>query len=161
MLITDELKTNLYSDYHGKILGYIQSRVNNAVLAEDLCADVFLKVYEKLDTFDERKASLSTWIYTVARNTLTDYYRTRRVTEEIPETYADGSDVEESVISAEMLDVLADALEALPERERDIIVLRYYSGKTLKDIGQKIGISYAYVKLLHNKALAQMRDFFE
>lgn len=161
MLITDELKTNLYSDYHGKILGYIQSRVNNAVLAEDLCADVFLKVYEKLDTFDEKKASLSTWIYTVARNTLTDYYRTRRVTEEIPETYADGSDVEESVISAEMLDVLADALEALPERERDIIVLRYYSGKTLKDIGQKLGISYAYVKLLHNKALAQMRDFFE
>lgn len=161
MLITDELKTNLYSDYHGKILGYIQSRVNNAVLAEDLCADVFLKVYEKLDTFDEKKASLSTWIYTVARNTLTDYYRTRRVTEEIPETYADGSDVEESVISAEILDVLADALEALPERERDIIVLRYYSGKTLKDIGQKLGISYAYVKLLHNKALAQMRDFFE
>ena len=161
MLITDEIKTKLYSDFHGKILGYIQSRVNNPVLAEDLCADVFLKVYEKLDTFDEKKASLSTWIYTVARNTLTDFYRTRRVTEEIPETYADGSDVEKSVISAERLDVLADALEALPERERDIIVLRYYSGQTLKDIGQKLGISYAYVKQLHNKALAQMRDFFE
>ena len=160
MEITEDKKTQLYRDFHGKILNYIQSRVNNAVLAEDLCSDVFLKVYEKLDTFNSSKASLSTWIYTIARNTMTDYYRTRRVTEEIPETYADENDVEESVISAERLELLADALEALPERERDLIVLRYYSGLTLKEIGEKLDISYAYVKVLHNKALAKMRDFF-
>ncbi|MCQ2477227.1 MAG: hypothetical protein MJ125_05255 [Clostridia bacterium] len=39
-----------------------------------------MKIYEKTDSFDESKASLSTWIYTVARNTLTDYYRMRVVT---------------------------------------------------------------------------------
>ena len=160
MEITEDIKIQLYRDFHGKIFSYIQSRVNNSVLAEDLCSDVFLKVYEKLDTFDSGKASLSTWIYTIARNTLTDYYRTRHITEEIPETYADENDVEGSVINAERLELLADALEALPERERDLIILRYYSGLTLREIGEKLDISYAYVKVLHNKALAQMRDFF-
>lgn len=160
-MITEERKTEIYGDYSSRIFGYINSRVNNPVIAEDLCSDVFLKVYEKLDTFDEGKASLSTWIYTIARNRLTDYYRTRRITEEIPEALADENNVEESVIGGEMLEILADALEALPERERDLIVLRYYSGLTLKETGERLGISYAYVKVLHNRALAKMKNFFE
>ena len=78
MVISEQSKTEIYKDYHGKVFGYIISQVSNSDLAEDLCEDVFLKVYEKLDTFDETKASISTWIYTIARNTLTDYYRTRK-----------------------------------------------------------------------------------
>ncbi len=150
----------VYEQYHEKILRYIQSKVNNPILAEDLCSDVFLKICEKYGSFDESKASLSTWVFTIARNTLTDYYRTRRVYSEIPETLSDDSDVEESICNAEMLDILADALESLPERERDIIVFRYYSGLTLKAIAEKLNISYAYVKVLHNKALAQMKNYF-
>lgn len=148
----------IYEQYHEKVFRYLRSRVNNTTLAEDLCSDVFLKIYEKLDSFDESKASLSTWIFTVARNRLTDYYRTRRVFEEVPETLADGSSVEEDVCSKETLDRLADALEKLDERERDIVILRFYSGLTLKEIAEKMGISYAYVKLLQNRAFVSLKE---
>ena len=61
MVISEQSKTEIYKDYHGKVFGYIISQVNNSDLAEDLCEDVFLKVYEKLGlpsetAFDEKKA---------------------------------------------------------------------------------------------------------
>ena len=150
-------KDKIYLEYHGKVYGYICSKINNPQDAEDLAADVFVKVYEKLDTFDETKASLSTWIYTITRNTLTDYFRTRKVFAEIPENETDDSSVEEDICNAETLETLADALESLEERERDIIILRFYSGKTLREISSQMGISYAYVKVLQNKAFEHLR----
>ena len=154
---TDIQNEKVYRDYHGKVFGYIRSKINSAQDAEDLAADVFVKVFEKLDSFDESKASLSTWIYTITRNTLTDYFRTRKVFAEIPETLEDGSSVEDDVCNAEMLENLANALETLDERERDIIILRFYSGKTLREISSQMGISYAYVKVLQNKAFEKLR----
>ena len=54
-MITEEA---IYRDYHGKVLSYIRAKINSPQDAEDIAADVFLKVCEKLDTFDETKASL-------------------------------------------------------------------------------------------------------
>ena len=160
-MITDTQKEALYREYHGKVFGYIRSKISSAEDAEDLTSEVFLKVYEKLDTFDESKSSLSTWIYTITRNTLTDYFRTRKVFAEIPETIEDDISVEEEVCNAEMLETLADALETLEERERDIIILRFYCGKTLREISSQMSISYAYVKVLQNNAFAKIKNFFE
>ena len=159
MIVSDLEKEKIYRDFHGKVYGYIVSKINNQHNAEDLAADVFVKVYEKLDSFDDSKASLSTWIYTITRNTLTDYYRTRRVFEEIPETMETDFSVEDDVCNAEMLENLARALETLDERERDIIILRFYSGKTLKEIAAQMDISYAYIKILQNNAFAKMKKY--
>lgn len=159
MIATEEFKAQIYTEYHKKVLSYLNGKVNDAYLAEDICSDVFLKIYEKLDSFDDSKASVSTWIFTITRNTLTDYFRTRRVYSEIPEELPMDSDIEENYCQNETLDALADALEALPERERDLIILHYYSGKTLKEVAEALDISYAYVKVLHNKALAAMKNY--
>lgn len=156
---TDIQNEKVYRDYHGRVCGYIRSKINSAQDAEDLAADVFVKVFEKLGSFDESKAALSTWIYTITRNTLTDYFRTRKVLAEIPETMVADTSVEDDVCNAEMLEVLAKALETLDERERDIIILRFYSGKTLKEIAGNMGISYAYVKVLQNKAFEKLRKY--
>lgn len=158
MSVSEAFKNEVYESYCKKVLGYINGKVCNLSLAEDLCSEVFLKIFEKLDTFDAEKASLSTWIFTVTRNRLTDYYRTRRVFEEIPETLKDDSGVEAEICNQESLDELADALEKLDSRTRDIIILHYYSGCTLKEIAERLDISYAYIKILHKKALALLRE---
>ena len=54
-----------------------------------------------------------------------------------------------------------EMLKTLDQRERDIIILHYYSGQTLKAIAEKLRISYAYVKVLHNKALMEIKNYFE
>ena len=154
-------KEKIYRDYHDKVYGYIRSRISSVQDAEDIAADVFVKVFEKIGSFDESKASLSTWIYTITRNTLTDYFRTRKVFDEIQELSEDDASTEDDVCKAEMLEILTKALEALDERERDIVVFRYYFNKQLKDIASQMGISYAYVRVLHNRALQNLRLFLE
>lgn len=157
----DLAKENIYRDYHSKVLGYIRSKINNLQDSEDLAADVFVKVYEKYDSFDNTKASVSTWIFTITRNAVIDYFRTSKDYDEVPETIAADTSVEDEVCNNDMLDSLAKALRNLDERERDIIVMRYYEGVSLKDIADKMGISYAYVRVLQKKALQALRDYLE
>lgn len=150
-------KDKLYEEFHMKVLRFIQSKVNDYYLAEDLCSDVFVKVYENIDSFDEKKASLSTWIFTITRNRLIDYYRTRKVMEEIPENLTYEED-DEDIINEEALEKLAFALEKLDERDRKIIVRHYYNGETLKKIAEDLDISYIYVKVLHQKAIIKIKN---
>lgn len=153
MEITSQQSEQIFKDYHDKVLHLIYGKINNYTLAEDLTSEVFLKVYSKLDTFDETKASISTWIYRIAQNTVIDYFRTRKVYSEVPEEIAQESEIDDEILNNETLDALADALTELPERDRDLIILHYYHGLTLKEAAERIGMSYSNAKLVHNKSL--------
>ena len=152
-------RERVYLDYRDKVRRYISRKVRNIHDIEDLTSDVFVKVYEKLEKFDGEKASVSTWVYTITRNTVIDFYRTNKTCEELPETLVSDDGVDENVIREESLSELCDALESLDERSRDLIIFHYYKGLTLKEIAEKMSISYSYAKLLHNNALAKLKDF--
>lgn len=159
MDLSNEKKTEIYEQYSKKVLNYIWGKVGDQYLAEDLCADVFLKVYEKIDTFDESKASISTWIYTIAHNVVIDQYRRNRPTEEVPEDMASNEDILEGMCNNETLEALAAALEKLDDRERHLIIARYYNNESLKDIAVELDVSYSYIKILHNNALKKMKKY--
>lgn len=156
-MIAQERKEAVYREYYPKIHRYIAGKVGNSQEAEDLVSDVFLKVCQHWDTFDESKASVSTWVYTIARNAVIDYYRTHRLHTELPETLTDDSSMEDDLAHRETLTSLASALETLEERQRDIIILRYWKGMTLKDIAARMKLSYTYIKVLHNDALRKLQ----
>lgn len=150
------LAEDLYQIYYPKVSGYIHGKVENHYDAEDLTSQVFLKVYQKLDTFDSAKASLSTWIYTITRNTVTDFFRARRISVPLEE-YMLG---EAPAPNDEALETLADALMTLKEKERDLIALHYYKGITLKEAAEKMQMSYINAKVIHKKALSSLRRFY-
>ncbi len=149
----------IYQQYHDKVFAYIRNHVNQIEDAEDLCEDVFVKIYSKIDTFDEKKASISTWIYAMTSNTVIDFYRTNHIHSEIPEDLAeDKSLIEDEILNMESLDNLAKALKSLPQEQMDIIVLRYYRGLTLQEVAQQVGLSYGVTKLRHREALGRLKD---
>ena len=149
----------IYLKYRDKVFGYVKNHVNSIEDAEDITSDIFIKIYSKLDTYDETKAALSTWIYSMTSNTVIDYYRTNHIHSEIPEDLTDErSSIEDEVLNKESLEALADALEQLPQELRDIIILRYYKGLTLQDIAGKMNLSYGVTKLRHREALGKLRD---
>ena len=127
---------DIYLAYYDKISAYVRGKVENHYDAEDLVSQIFEKVYGKLHSFDETKASLSTWIYTITRNTVTDYYCTRRIHASYDETY----ELPAPEKDRDVLDTLADALMTLKTRERDLILLHYYKGLTLKEVADKMGM---------------------
>ena len=152
-------KEEIYTQYRDKVFGYVKNHVNSIEDAEDLTSEIFIKIYSKLDSYDESKASLSTWIYSMTSNKVIDFYRTNHVHSEIPEDLSDEkSTIEEDVLNKETLEQLAKALESLPEELTDIIVLRYYKGLTLQEVAEKMGLSYGVTKLRHREALGKLRE---
>ena len=147
----------IYAEYHQKVSAYVRGKVQDLHQAEDLVSAVFLKVVQGLDGYDPAKASVSTWVYTITRNTVTDYFRTRRAVVPLEDYMLDQSD---DVPNEEALDILADALLRLKENERDLIVLHYYKGYTLKAAAEMMGMSYINAKVVHKKALTRLREFY-
>lgn len=109
MKLTTESEA-LYTAYSEKVRGYVFGKVANRDDAEDLVSDIFLKVYEKQSTFDAGRSSVSTWIYTITRNTVIDYFRTHRVHAELPDELPDAADVDAGMLQKESLKTLSDAL---------------------------------------------------
>lgn len=155
--MTTAEQTRLYTEYRDRVFGYIYARVRNREEAEDLCADVFEKALRAGDRYDSGKAAPGTWLFTITRNTVIDYYRRSRPTEELPEDLADDSAPEDSVMQTALLESLAAALEKLPEELTDIVVMRYYDRLPLTEIAEKLDMSYGMVKIRHNKALSLLR----
>ena len=147
----------IYAEYHQKVSAYVRGKVQDLHQAEDLVSAVFLKVVQGLDGYDPAKASVSTWVYTITRNTVTDYFRTLRAVVPLEDYMRDQSD---DVPNEEALDILADALLRLKENERDLIVLHYYKGYTLKAAAEMMGMSYINAKVVHKKALTRLREFY-
>lgn len=160
---------SIYNDYYQKISWFIVKKVVNEQLAEDLVSEVFLKITANIDRFDPAKAAVSTWVYTIANNTVYDYYRTRKVHSEIPqengesgalpEALVDSAPLDSVLIRDEELDELTKALAEMPERLRDIVILHYYENITLKEVAERMRMSYANVKILHRKALRNLKGF--
>lgn len=148
----------IYAEYSGKVMGYIRARIRNTADAEDLLSEVFEKILRKLDAFDPEKASLSTWIFTVTRNTVIDFFRRSKPSEELDENLSDDTELDESLLNSETLSELAAALRKLPQQLMDIIVLRYYDGKPLTEIAQLMNLSYGAVKLRHQNAVMLLRQ---
>ena len=148
----------VYKEYESKVRSYIISRVGNPDDVNDLCSEVFLNVMRGRDSFSGEQKAISSWIYMITKRTVAMYYRNRKAISEIPENMADGTDIEEQTINAETLDMLADALQELDVRLRDIILLHYYGEKTLKEIAVAMNMSYPNMKILHKKALNQLKN---
>ena len=147
----------IYTEYSGKVMGYIRARIRSSAEAEDLHSEVFEKVLKKIGEFDPSKASLNTWIFTITRNTVIDHFRRSKPSEELDENLSDDTEVDESLLQNESLEELADALRKLPQELTDLIVLRYYDNRPLTEVADMMGLSYGAVKLRHQKALTMLR----
>lgn len=158
------LQEQVYIDYKDRVNSYIKGKVSNCHDAEDLLSSIFLKVYKNLDGYDSEKASLSTWIYTISHNEVCNYYRAKSkhgYTEEIDKIVRLSQEQEpfvEKLIKEEEIEDLAKALEQLPERERDIIILRFYHGYTPAEVGDLMKISYSNCKFLQHRAIKKLKS---
>ena len=155
--MSERSSAEIYTAYREKVLAYLTGRAESREDAEDLCEDVFVKVFRSLDRYDAAKASLSTWIYQITRFTLIDYLRTKHPKEPLSEELPAAGDLEEDLIRKDTLERLAFALQGLAEEEREIIVLHYYKRQTLADISRLTGTQYNQVKAAHKSALETLR----
>ena len=151
----------IYAQYRDKVFGFVRSKIYNQTEVEDIVQTVFLKVYSNLDKYDETKASLSTWIYTITRNTVYDYLKEKRdhpVLELFENTVNSEEEPDDSILNNETLEELACALEKLPQNQRDIIILIYYKNLDRRKVAEMFGMTYGQLRYLHDKAIKRLGE---
>ena len=160
-----DVMEKIYLEYREKVFRYVRGKVRNTADAEDVTSEIFLKVLSSLDSYDEEKSTLSTWIYTITHNTVCNYYRERSKRALSIDENALCSDTDDGVMSEienEILkENLAIALETLTEREQDIIVLYYYHEIPLRDIAIKMGITYTNAKYIKHQAINKLKHIMK
>ena len=156
-----DVMEKIYLEYREKVFRYVRGKVRNLADAEDVTSEIFLKVQTSLDSYNEEKATLSTWIYTITHNTVCNYYREQSRCALSLEENALCSETDDGVMSEienEILkENLAIALETLTEREQGVIVLYYYHEIPLRDIAIKMGITYTNAKFIKHQAISKLK----
>ncbi len=149
----------IYTQYCDKVSRFVRSKIHYPNDVEDIVQTVFLKVYSNLDKYDEIKASFSTWIYIITRNTVYDYLKDKRdhpVIELIENTVDSAEEPDDSLLNQEALEELARALQKLPQNQRDIIILIYYKNLDRRKVAEMFGMTYGQVRYLHDKAMKRL-----
>ena len=140
--------TTVYTQFHNVLLSFIKSKVSNHEDAEDILQNVFVKVANGLEQLN-RKEKLQSWIYTIARNSIIDYYRSNvnkknlSIKEETTESFTN----EEYVDTTKGLGCcLFDIVKQLPGEYRDIITDVEINDAKQKDLVKKYDLPYPTIR---------------
>lgn len=137
-----------YTDMKSVLLNYIKTKVSNNQDAEDIFQDTFIKVALNLDSVN-RQEKLQSWIYTITRNNITDYYRKKAGSSNVAfeDKLAEGTPEEEYNDVTKGLDCcLMNYLNQLPEEYRDILIDVELNGIKQKDLIDKHGLAYPSIR---------------
>lgn len=165
-----ELYSVLIERYEKKIQLFILHMLkpyHNDSMAEDLCQETFYKAYRSLQSFRDVEATFSTWLYTIARNTVLSELRKSKNKEiyfedshSIPKVSLERLP-EQEVLRNEREGLVRQAINNLPEKQRSALILREYEQLDYKQIAQILNSSVSSVKSLLFRGRANIKDQLE
>ena len=145
----------LYDRYSRLVYSLVYSIVKIQEDAEDVLQEIFLQAWEKASTFDSAKGSVYTWLMTLTRNRAIDRIRSKSYRSR------DRSDMEieiemlpnttestplDAVVAGERTREVKQALDQLPNEQREIIMFAYFGGYTQSEISQQLNVPLGTVK---------------
>jgi RNA polymerase sigma-70 factor, ECF subfamily len=154
----------LYDYYFPKVYGFIASKTYNSDDAEDIVGDTFMKALEKLHTFEWRGVPFGAWLFRIARNTLNDYYgaSAKHRTFDIDTAYGVSEDEEKTsphkkAAKGELAEKVKEILKDLPERELNVVQLKFFSEMSNREIMDITGLSESHVAVILYRTLRKIK----
>ena len=151
----------LYDRHHLSIFRYIYARTSHRQVAEDLTGEVFIRMVRHLPNYEERGIPFRAWLYRIAGNLIKDYYRRNKnvplplsVVEEIKAPVTAPDRIVEQVLT---MASVQRALATIDETQRDVVILRFLAGMSLKEVALTLDKSVGAVKSLQHRGLAALR----
>lgn len=149
----------LYQMFVQPIYRFILYRVPTDEDAEDLTAEVFLKMVKALPTFQWTGAPFEAWLYRIAAARIIDFRRraNRRPQISLEDHYTDGSSLpEESLQDQQEVETLRAALQQLSDEKQTVLILRFIEHKTHEEVAAILGRSSASVRVIQHRALTEL-----
>jgi RNA polymerase sigma-70 factor (ECF subfamily) len=145
--------------YERPVVRMIRNMTNNKESCEDIAQDVFFTAYRKLASFDPARSNFSTWLFTIARNKSINALRKKRALSisELPEKInpRTPSDV---IVEKELFDRLDKELQALPSKQKRVLVLAEFEKLSYAEIAQIEGARLGTIKSRINRAKKKLRS---
>lgn len=161
--LEDNVFSELYNEYYPKLYKYALYRVADPTIAEDLVSEVFEKLLLKYNTYNPKIAKFSTWLFTIANNTIINYYKKNNYhpvaidLEKMEGKYQ----LEDIIFEQELKAKLIQAIMNLDERQRNIIALKFAAGQTNREIGLMLNLSESNVGTILYRSLQQLRNILK
>ncbi len=161
----DEVDWNaVYAEQLPRVYNYFRYRVGDNDLAEDLTAATFEKAWRKRRRYRRDLGAFSTWLFTIARNTAIDHFRHRRepvALEAVEPLLASEEWVEDGYRRRQELARLARLLQGLPEREQELVAMKYGAELTNRKIAELTGLSESNVGTILYRVVRKLRAQWE
>lgn len=152
-----------YNDHYRRVLHYVQSKISCAEDAEDLTSDVFVYCFDHFEDYDPAKSAITTWLYLIVNSRVKNYYRDHMSFadfEQVSDFLVDSHlDLDQGIYIEQLHNALMDAIHTLPERQREIVMLRYFYNYSHEEIATKLGISPVNTRVLLSRALKKLTSF--
>jgi len=153
----------LYRRYARSVLGIALRRMGDRGRAEDATQDTFASIWRSASRYDPARGRPTSWLYTVARNAIVDGLRRRPepVVADAPDV-ATGDPGPPEAAEAEWVSWRVHrAIETLPEHERSLVELAYWSGMSQSEIAEYLGLPLGTVKTRTRAALSRLAGELE
>jgi RNA polymerase sigma-70 factor (ECF subfamily) len=152
----------VYAEQLPRVYNFFRYRFANDVIAEDLTSRTFEKAWSARARYRRDLAGFSTWLISIARNVATDYFRSQRP--HLPLEAAEGVETtrtpHDDVSQGSDLARLGALLKQLPQREQELVALKYGAEATNRAIAELTGLSESNVgTILHRVVQALRRDW--
>lgn len=148
---------SLWKGYSGQLLAFIRRRVDDPAEAEDILQDVFLKMFERIDTLQDAE-KLPGWMYRIARNAIVDYYRARRPVQALNAEMPPDLETGESPVREEVASWLTPLIALLPETYREAVWLSEVEGVTHQAVAERLNISLTAAKSRVRRGKVLMKE---
>jgi len=157
----DEAFSYLYEHYSGALYGVIKQIVGDAELGNDVLQETFVNIWRRIDSYDESKGRLFTWMLNVARNAAIDKTRSKGFQQSQRQIPLDGEAVQPSVRPGIDDYGLKKLILKLKDEQRLLIDLSYVQGYTHEQIATALHIPLGTVKTRIRSALTQLRALMQ
>lgn len=156
----------VYTTYYTPLFRYILNRIKNRQEAEDLTQNVFMKIWKALPEWDNNHSSPISFFFTVARNTLIDYFRKSKskeiVSDEIVYAHTDEqTTLNDDGIKKEQGEAIRLLVSKLSNDQQEIIKLYYVSDLTYKEISEITGKREEAIRQIHSRAIKKLREIYK
>ena len=151
----------LYDHYVDSIHRYLYFRLSSVSLADDLTSETFFRALRGIKSFRWQGKDFGAWLTTIARNLVTDHYKSSRsrleiVADELPEQVEAADGPEDGAVAALTSEALVTALHQLATEQQDCLVMRFCQGLTIAETAAALGRSEGAVKQLQLRAIRNL-----
>jgi RNA polymerase sigma-70 factor (ECF subfamily) len=153
----------IYQKYYRKVYSYIHKYFKEENISKDLTQQVFLKVMQKIDLYEDRGFSFSSWLYQIAYNEIHSVFRKSSNNEELLLSSIEHLSFENDTSeedNADRFKKLKNALSRIKPKDLMIIEMRYFDELSFNEIGKYLGVSEGTAKVRCFRAVEKLREVY-